>query len=263
MKLMEAFSGGKKSETSSNKQKIAVVYAVGEITEGKSSPACLGGSTLGSTTMVEAIKKAFDDPKVVAVVLRVDSPGGSATASDLIWHATVAGKKPLVASMGNVAGSGGYYIAMGAKKIFAEPGTITGSIGVLGGKLVTGGLYEKIGMNTEVVSRGKNSGIFTSDSPFTPDERKIWLRHMDRRITSSSARPRRAATWTTTSWKPSPRAASTPAARRRSWAWSTRSARWATRSPRPRSWPALSAERRRRPPRSAGAEVDVRAAFRR
>ncbi len=179
MKLMEAFSGGKKSERSSNKQKIAVVYAVGEITEGKSSTSFFGGSTLGSTTMVEAIKKAFDDPKVVAVVLRVDSPGGSATASDLIWHATVAGKKPLVASMGNVAGSGGYYITMGAKKIFAEPETITGSIGVLGGKLVTGGLYQKIGMNTEIVSRGKNSGIFTSDSAFTPDERKIWLRHME------------------------------------------------------------------------------------
>ena len=179
MKLMEALSGGKKSERSSNKQKIAVVYAVGEITEGKSRSSIFGESTLGSTTLVEALKKAFDDPKVVAVVLRVDSPGGSATASDLIWHATVAGKKPLVASMGNVAGSGGYYISMGAKKIFAEPGTITGSIGVLGGKLVTEGLYQKVGMNTEVVTRGKNSGMFTSTSPFSPDERKIWLRHME------------------------------------------------------------------------------------
>jgi len=79
-----------------------------------------------------------------------------------------------VASMGNVAGSGGYYIAMGAKKIFAEPGTITGSIGVGGGKLVTGGLYEKVGMNTEIISRGKNSGALSSTQPFTPDERKVW-----------------------------------------------------------------------------------------
>jgi protease-4 len=85
----------------------------------------------------------------------------------------------MVASMGNVAGSGGYYITMGAKKIYAEPGTITGSIGVLGGKLVTEGLYAKLGLSTEVVSRGKNSGIFTSASAFTPDERKIWLRHME------------------------------------------------------------------------------------
>jgi protease-4 len=179
VKLMEAFSGEKKSERSSNKQKIAIVYAVGEITEGKSSSSFMGGSTLGSTTMVEAINKAFAEPKVVAVVLRVDSPGGSATASDLIWHATVAGKKPLVASMGNVAGSGGYYITMGAKKVFAEPETLTGSIGVLGGKLVTGGLYGKIGVNTEIVSRGKNSGIFTSNNPFTPDERRVWQRHME------------------------------------------------------------------------------------
>jgi protease-4 len=180
MKLMEALSGGKKSESgNSKKQKIAIVYAVGEITEGKSSSSLFGGSTLGSTTMVEALNKVFGDPKVVAVVLRVDSPGGSATASDLIWHASQNQKKPMVASMGNVAGSGGYYIAMGAKKIYAEPSTITGSIGVLGGKLVTDGLYAKIGLNTEVVSRGKNSGILTSTSPFSPDERKIWLRHME------------------------------------------------------------------------------------
>ena len=180
MKLMEAFSGGKKSERGGgNKQKIAIVYAVGEIIEGKSSSSFLGESALGSTTMVEALNKAFDDPKVAAVVLRVDSPGGSATASDLIWHATMNRKKPMVASMGNVAGSGGYYITMGAKKIYAEPATITGSIGVLGGKLVTEGLYDKLGLSTEVVSRGKNSGILTSASPFSPDERKIWLRYME------------------------------------------------------------------------------------
>jgi protease-4 len=174
VKLMEAFSGGKKSEKSSGKQKIAVVYAVGEITEGKSRGGVFNVSSLGSTTMIETLKKAFADSKVVAVVLRIDSPGGSATASDLIWRETVRGKKPLVASMGNVAGSGGYFIAMGAKKIFAEPGTITGSIGVVGGKLVTGGLYEKLGLNTEIISRGKNSGALSSTQPFSPDERRVW-----------------------------------------------------------------------------------------
>ncbi len=181
---MEAFSGGKKSEKSSSKQKIAVVYAVGEITEGKSHNGLFSGSSLGSTTMIETLKKAFDDAKVVAVVLRIDSPGGSATASDLIWRETVrhpqaGARKPLVASMGNVAGSGGYYIAMGAKKIFAEPGTITGSIGVGGGKLVTGGLYEKLGMNTEILSRGKNSGALSSTQPFTPDERRVWTKLLE------------------------------------------------------------------------------------
>ena len=77
--------------------------------------------------------------------------------------------------MGDVAGSGGYYIAMGAAKIFAEPGTLTGSIGVIGGKLVTGGLMQKLGLRTEVISRGANSGAFSSDQPFTPGERKAWM----------------------------------------------------------------------------------------
>ena len=107
-------------------------------------------------------------------MLRIDSPGGSATASDLIWRETVRIKKPIIASMSDVAGSGGYYIAMGAKKIIAAPGTLTGSIGVIGGKLVTRGLYDKLGMNTEVISRGANSGSMSSTQPFTPDERKAW-----------------------------------------------------------------------------------------
>ena len=76
--------------------------------------------------------------------------------------------------MGDVAGSGGYYIAMGAKKIFAAPGTLTGSIGVIGGKLVTRGLYDKVGLTTEVISRGANSGSLSSNQPFTPEERKVW-----------------------------------------------------------------------------------------
>ena len=139
-----------------------MVYAVGAITEGKSDSDMFGSSSIGSTSMVAALRKADDDPKVVAIVLRIDSPGGSATASDLIWRETVRTQKPVIASMGDVAGSGGYYIAMGAKKIFAAPGTLTGSIGVIGGKLVTGGLYDKIGLNTEVISRGANSGSLSS-----------------------------------------------------------------------------------------------------
>jgi protease IV len=173
MKFMELLTGGKPSETADKKVKIAVVYAVGTIMEGKSSSSMLGESALGSTTLVAALRKASENPKVAAVVLRIDSPGGSATASDLIWRETVRMKKPLIASMGDVAGSGGYYIAMGANKIYAEPSTLTGSIGVLGGKVVVKGLFDKLGLDTEVISRGANSGTLSSTQSFTPAERHV------------------------------------------------------------------------------------------
>jgi protease-4 len=173
MKFMELLTGGKPSETADKKVKIAVVYAVGTIMEGKSSSSMLGESVLGSTTLVAALRKAAENPKVAAVVLRIDSPGGSATASDLIWRETVRMKKPLIASMGDVAGSGGYYIAMGANKIYAEPSTLTGSIGVLGGKVVVKGLFDKLGLDTEVISRGANSGTLSSTQSFTPEERHV------------------------------------------------------------------------------------------
>ena len=127
--------------------------------------------------MIEAIREAEKDPKVKAIVLRVDSPGGSALASDLIWNELKRCKKPVVASMSDVAASGGYYISMGAKKIYAQPGTLTGSIGVVGGKLALGGLYDKVGLKTETISRGKNSGILSSTNPFTDSENaRPWKR---------------------------------------------------------------------------------------
>jgi protease IV len=174
MKLMEMLMGGKPSEKAGKEKKIAVVYAVGPIMEGKSVSDFFGESTVGSSTLVAALKKAADDPKVVAIVLRIDSPGGSAVASDLIWRETVRIKKPIIASMGDVAGSGGYYIAMGARKIIAAPGTMTGSIGVVGGKVVLHGLYDKLGLATEVISRGERSGSLSSTQAFTPEERKAW-----------------------------------------------------------------------------------------
>jgi len=157
---------------SSRAPKVAVVYANGAILTGKSTASILGGEVMGSETMVKAIREADADPTVKSIVLRVNSPGGSALASDLIWAELKRCKKPVVASMADVAGSGGYYICMSAKKIFAEPGTITGSIGVVGGKLATRGLWDKIGIKTDVVARGKNSGILQSDEPFTDSERK-------------------------------------------------------------------------------------------
>ncbi|MFM7150553.1 MAG: signal peptide peptidase SppA [Gemmataceae bacterium] len=162
--------GPTKTSTSKN-AKVAVIYASGAINTGKSGFSLMGGESVGSETMIKAIEEADKDATVKAIVLRIDSPGGSAVASDLIWNALRKCKKPILASMSDVAGSGGYYIAMPARKIYAEPGTITGSIGVIGGKMALKGLWEKVGIKSEVISRGKNSGILDADSPFTDSER--------------------------------------------------------------------------------------------
>jgi protease-4 len=148
---------------------------------------------MGSTTICDAIRKAKADKDVKAIVLRIDSPGGSALASDLIWHETQDLGKPLVASMSDVAASGGYYIAMGADKIYATPGTITGSIGVVGGKLAVHGLYDKIGISTETIERGRNSGLFSSSEKFTDSERdviKSSMEDMYRQFTEKAAKGR-------------------------------------------------------------------------
>ncbi|MBC7819021.1 MAG: signal peptide peptidase SppA, partial [Planctomycetaceae bacterium] len=171
IKIMNMMMGLEPQARSSKNPKIAVIHASGMIMPGASASDFLGDSTLGSDTLVKAIEKASSDATVKAIVLRIDSPGGSALASDLIWRAIEKVEKPIVASMGDVAGSGGYYIAMGADTIFAEPGTITGSIGVVGGKIALEGLYNKVGITTSVVARGKNSGILSMTSGFTESER--------------------------------------------------------------------------------------------
>ncbi len=161
-----------KTPKASKEPKIAVIYAVGGIASGKGgADPLMGGETVGSDTMVKAIRQADGDATVKAIVLRVDSPGGSALASDVIWRALKVCKKPVVVSMGDVAASGGYYIAAAGKKIYAEPGTVTGSIGVFGLKLVTGGLEEWAGMKTEVIARGKNSGVNSTTFPWSESER--------------------------------------------------------------------------------------------
>jgi protease-4 len=149
--------------SSSKNEKVAVIFATGAIVTGKSGASLMGGESCGSDTIIEAIRTAEKDKTVKAIVLRVDSPGGSALASDLIWKEIKNCKKPVLASMSDVAASGGYYISMGCKKIFAEPGTITGSIGVVGGKLTLRGAYDKLGLKTEVLSRGKNVGLLSND----------------------------------------------------------------------------------------------------
>src|SRR5256886_8346144 len=131
--------------------KIAVVYAAGDIVSGSSSFGSSGEETIGSDSLVKTLKEVADDKSIKAVVLRIDSPGGSGLASDIIWRGveSVKEKKPVVVSMSDVAASGGYYIACNANKIVAEPSTITGSIGVWGRKPVVKGFYDWIGVTNE------------------------------------------------------------------------------------------------------------------
>ena len=173
MKLLQEMSGqGTKAEESKT-PKVAIIYATGVIESGKSSPgSILGEAAMGAETIVEQIEKAEEDDTVKAIVLRVDSPGGSALASDLMWRAIVETKKPIVASMSDTAASGGYYISMGCDAIYAEPGTLTGSIGVVGGKLALGGLLEKVGVTTDTVKVGKNGGLYSPLSPFNDEQEK-------------------------------------------------------------------------------------------
>ena len=179
MKMIQMLSGEgpKKAETSA--PKIALIYASGAIETGKSTSTLLGEATMGSETVVKHLREAEKDRTVKAIVLRVDSPGGSALASDLIWREVVRIEKPIVASMSDVAASGGYYISMGADRIFAEPGTLTGSIGVTGGKFVVSGLMEKLGATTDTITVGKNGTLNSINQPFTETERAAMKRLMD------------------------------------------------------------------------------------
>ena len=154
-------------------EKIAVVYATGDITSGRSTFGGSGQETIGSDSLVKTINDARDDKTIKAIVLRIDSPGGSGLASDIIWRAVESAKekKPVVVSMADVAASGGYYIACNANKIVAEPSTITGSIGVVGGKPVVKGFYDWIGVTNEYVMRGKNAGMFRESEKFSDAER--------------------------------------------------------------------------------------------
>ncbi|HND54998.1 MAG TPA: signal peptide peptidase SppA, partial [Pirellulaceae bacterium] len=194
VKLFELLMGVEPAKRSTNNRKLAVVYASGTIVTGESGVSLMGGESLGSDTIIKALRKCSEDKSVVAIVLRIDSPGGSALASDLMWREIQRIEKPVIASMGDVAASGGYYIAMGCDKIYAEPGTLTGSIGVVGGKLSIQGLTEKLGVNTEIISRGKNSGILSMETPFTESERQVWqdsMREIYRQFTTKAAAGRK------------------------------------------------------------------------
>jgi len=156
---------------------VALIYGVGGVTRGKSDFSPVNGSvTMGSETVAGAFRAAIDDKDVKAILFRVDSPGGSYVASDTIWREVVRARragKPVIVSMGDLAGSGGYFVAMAADKIVAQPGTITASIGVLGGKMVTSGLWDKVGLSWDDVHTSTNSTMFTGTHDYSPTE---WAR---------------------------------------------------------------------------------------
>jgi protease-4 len=158
-------------------KKVALIFGVGGVTRGKSDyDPVQGEQTMGSDTVAAAIRAATQDEDIKAILFRVDSPGGSYVASDTIWREVVnahkAGK-PVIVSMGNLAGSGGYFVAMAADKIVAQPGTITASIGVLGGKMLTSGLWDQVGLSGDEVHQGDKATMFTGTHDYTPAE---WAR---------------------------------------------------------------------------------------
>jgi protease IV len=153
---------------------IAVVTVAGPIVSGRGgSRVPFGSSNAGGDTIAAALREAAADDAVSAIVLRVDSPGGSVTASETIWREVKKARqhgKPVVASMGAVAASGGYYVSMGADAIVANPGTITGSIGVLTGKLVARDLKDRLGIGSDAVRTNANADAWSSNAPFTPEQ---------------------------------------------------------------------------------------------
>lgn len=153
--------------------RVALLYAVGSIASGASNFDGPGGPVVGSDTFVEWVRKVRADSSIRAIVIRIDSPGGSAIASEVIWRELMLTRqvKPVVVSMGDVAASGGYYMAVPANAIVAQPGTITGSIGVVTGKYVLEGAFDKLGVGSDSVSDGRFAEIYSPFRPFTPAER--------------------------------------------------------------------------------------------
>lgn len=182
--LMDLFKliGGDAPKAAEETPKVAVLVADGPIVEGHDPSDFMNtDNVIATEDLLDALHEIENDPNVKALVVRVDSPGGSALASDMIWRELdrVGKKLPVVTSMGNVAASGGYYIAVAGKKIFADATTLTGSIGVFGGKLVYGDLLDKIGVHTVVIARGKNAGMFSALGRFTDDERAVMRESME------------------------------------------------------------------------------------
>lgn len=155
------------------KESIALIYATGDIVSGIGEN--LQDGLITSENMANTIRKAAKNKQMKAIVLRVESPGGSGTASDVIWREVVEArkKKPVIVSMSDVAASGGYYISMAADSIVAEPNSIVGSIGVFGGKFSFKRLYDKLGIHKEEIARGENADLFSEIKTFSPKQRRL------------------------------------------------------------------------------------------
>ena len=166
--------------TPESRTKLAVIYASGAIVPGRSSDSPLGEETMGSETIARQFRRVRQDDAIKAVVLRVDSPGGVAFSSEVIRHEVVLTRqsKPVVVSMSDVAASGGYWIAMSANRIIAEPGTLTGSIGVLTGKFNVQGLYQKLGLSEDFIATTGNSTLEYPFQNFTPQQRDVVMKNM-------------------------------------------------------------------------------------
>jgi protease-4 len=169
-------------QTAKQKKTIALIYADGMIAQGQSGRNHMSGITVaGAQTIAAAFRAAVRDKNVGAIVFRINSPGGSYIGSDIIWRETVLTRKagkPLVVTMGAVAGSGGYFVAMNANKIIANPSTITGSIGVVGGKFVSGGLFNKLGVTFDHVATDSNATMWSSSMEYSKEQ---WA-HIDRSL---------------------------------------------------------------------------------
>jgi protease-4 len=158
------------------RSRIAVIYAAGTIVSGRSAYDPVNGATVGSDSLVKQIREVRDDKTLKAIILRVDSPGGSSVASDVIWRELMITRdknpsRPLIASMSDLAASGGYYISLPAQVIVAEPATLTGSIGVYMGKIALAGTLNKVGVTTETVTAGASADIYSPFTPFSPAQR--------------------------------------------------------------------------------------------
>ncbi|MCY4441101.1 MAG: signal peptide peptidase SppA [Deltaproteobacteria bacterium] len=154
---------------------VALIYGLGQVHRGRSRYRTLAGeNSMGSDSVARAFRRAADDDDVRAIIFRVDSPGGSYVASDVIWREVRQARKkgkPVIVSMGNVAGSGGYFVAAPADRIVAQPATLTGSIGVAAGKLVTRGLWDKLGVSWDQVAGNTNATFWSTLQDYDPDQR--------------------------------------------------------------------------------------------
>lgn len=171
--IEERRSAELKAATSSDK-KIALVYGTGEIVPTEGAGGAFGDGGMSASKISEAFESVLQDDTVAAVVFRIDSPGGSPAAAETIRRVvmrTQKSGKPVVVSMGGYAASGGYWIAAPADKIVAQPGTLTGSIGVFGGKIVLQKLWDKIGLHWDTIAEGKNATMWSANSRFSPAER--------------------------------------------------------------------------------------------